>query len=155
MTIPNLNDIAALDPFFDVIKTALRDLAEGEHFFDLLATNVVFEYIITVPDYPRRVEGRANIAELYRPYGNAIVLHSSELVAAHHNQNTGVVVLEYSAAGTSLITGKPYRNDYISVITISERKIAHWRDYLNPLPALEAFGIGIEAKRARPADSYR
>jgi uncharacterized protein len=146
MTIPNLNDFTALDPFFTVITTALGNLTDGEHFFDLLADDVVFEYVVTVPDYPSRVEGRDNIAALYRPYGNAIVLDSCHQLAMHHDQNTGVVVLEYSSAGTSLITGKPYRNNYISVVTITERKITHWRDYLNPLPALEAFGINIDAK---------
>jgi hypothetical protein len=42
------------------------------HFFDLLAEDAVFEFVITVPGYPRRVEGRAALAELYRPYGTAI-----------------------------------------------------------------------------------
>ena len=28
------------------------------HFFDLLAEEVIFEYIITTPGYPRRVEGQ-------------------------------------------------------------------------------------------------
>jgi hypothetical protein len=41
---------------------------DGKH-FDLLAEDFVFEYIITVPGYPRRVEGRQAVAELYRPYG--------------------------------------------------------------------------------------
>jgi ketosteroid isomerase-like protein len=147
MTIPNLSDFTALDPFFDVITTGLGDLADGEHFFDLLADDVVFEYVITIPGYPSCVQGRDNIAALYRPYGNAIVLDSCHQVARHHDQDTGVVVLEYSSAGNSLITHKPYRNDYISVITITERKITHWRDYLNPLPALEALGIGVDDKR--------
>jgi len=32
------------------------------------STCCIFDYIITVPGYPRRVEGRKAIAELYRPY---------------------------------------------------------------------------------------
>jgi len=38
-------------------------LVDGEHFFDLLAEDVAFEYVITVPGYPRPVEGRQAVAE--------------------------------------------------------------------------------------------
>ncbi len=31
---------------------------DGDHFFDLLAEDVVFDFVITVPDYPRHVVGR-------------------------------------------------------------------------------------------------
>src|SRR5690348_9777343 len=72
--IANLDDFAALAPFFRIIEQGLDGLAGPGHFFDLLAENAVFEYVITVPGYPRRVEGRTAVAELYRPYGNAIVL---------------------------------------------------------------------------------
>ena len=41
-----------------MIETGLAGLVGGGHFFDLLAEDVVFEFIITVPDYPRRIAGR-------------------------------------------------------------------------------------------------
>jgi hypothetical protein len=65
-------DFAALDPFFRIIERGLDSLAGPGHFFDLLAEDAVFEYVITVPGYPRRIEGRATVAELYRPYGQAL-----------------------------------------------------------------------------------
>jgi hypothetical protein len=72
-TINDLDDFKALEPFFRIIEQGLDGLADGAHFFDLLADDVVFDYIITVPNYPRHVVGRAAIAELYRPYGEAFV----------------------------------------------------------------------------------
>ena len=68
-TITDLDDFKALDPFFHIIEKGLDGIADGEHFFDLLADAVIFEYIITTPGYPRRVEGRTAVAELYRPAG--------------------------------------------------------------------------------------
>jgi ketosteroid isomerase-like protein len=56
-----------MDPFFRIIEEGVAGLVDGEHFFDLLAEDVVFEYIVTVPGYPRRVAGRQAVAELYRP----------------------------------------------------------------------------------------
>ena len=72
--VSNLADFRALDPFFAIIKEGVAGLADGEHFFDLLAEDVVVEYVITVPGYPRRVEGRQAVAGLYRPYGATFCL---------------------------------------------------------------------------------
>jgi hypothetical protein len=73
-TITDLDDFKALDPFFRIIEKGLDGFADGGHFFDLLAEKVIFDYFITTPGYPRRVEGRKAVAELYRPYGTMIVL---------------------------------------------------------------------------------
>ena len=61
-TIDNLDEFTALDPFFRIIEEGLTGLVDGEHFFDLLADDVVFDYIITTPGYPRHVEGRRAVA---------------------------------------------------------------------------------------------
>jgi len=49
MEVSNLDDFQALEPFFRIIKEGVAGLVDGEHFFDLLAEDVVVEYIITVP----------------------------------------------------------------------------------------------------------
>ena len=85
----------------------MAGLADGEHFFDLLAEDVVFEYVITVPGYPRRVEGRQAVAELYRPYGATFSLDRCYDLAVHHDQVTGVVVLEYASQGRAIPTEPP------------------------------------------------
>ena len=138
--VSNLDDFQALDPFFRIIERGVAGLVDGEHFFDLLAEDVVFEYIITVPGYPRRVVGRHAVAELYRPYGATIVLDRCYYLAIHHDQLTGVVVLEYASQGRVAPTGGAYNNRYISVLSIVDRKVAHWRDYLDPLAVFDAVG---------------
>jgi uncharacterized protein len=139
-TITDLDDFKALDPFFRIIEKGLEGIADGGHFFDLLAEDVIFDYIITTPGYPRRVEGRRAVAELYRPYGTLIVLDRCHDLAVHHDIKTGVVVLEYASEGRVVATGAPYANRYISVITIADRKVTHWRDYLDPVAAFDALG---------------
>jgi ketosteroid isomerase-like protein len=136
----NLADFRALEPFFAIIEEGVAGLADGEHFFDLLAEDVVFEYVITVPGYPRRVEGRQAVAELYRPYGATFFLDRCFGLAVHHDQATGVLVLEYASQGRAIPTGAAYSNRYISVLSIVDRKIAHWRDYLDPVAVFDAIG---------------
>jgi ketosteroid isomerase-like protein len=45
------------------------------------------------------------------------------------------VILEYDVHGTILATGVSYENRFSSVITIENRKIVHWRDYMDSLAA--------------------
>lgn len=133
-----MNDFRALDPFFRVIEQGLAGLVDGEHFFDLLADDVVFDFVITVPDYPRHVVGRDNIIELYRGYGSTFFLDKCDDLRVHHSPSTSTVVLEYSSHGQVVATGYPYGNRYISVVTIKDRKVTQWRDYLDPLRVVAA-----------------
>jgi uncharacterized protein len=138
--ISDMGDFAALDPFFRIIEQGLDGLVDGEHFFDLLAEDVVFEYIITVPGYPRRVVGRTAVAELYRPYGDILVLDRCFDLAVHRDREADVVVLEYASEGRVVGTDAPYANRYVSVITIISRKVTRWRDYLDPTAVFDALG---------------
>src|SRR6266849_7195788 len=99
VTITDLDDFKALDPFFRIIEKGLDGIADGGHFFDLLAEKVIFDYIITPPGYPRHVEGRTAVAELYRPYGTMIVLDRCFDLAVYHDAAKGVAILEYASEG--------------------------------------------------------
>jgi ketosteroid isomerase-like protein len=133
-TIRDSDDFRALDPFFRIIEQGLEGLVDGGHFFDLLAEDVVFEFIITVPDYPRQVVGREHLIELYE----ATAPRSSYDLRVHRSEATSTVVLEYASQGKVVATGGPYSNRYISVIKLTDRKISHWRDYLDPLRVITA-----------------
>ncbi len=136
--VDNIEDFRALDPFFRIIEEGLRGYVDGDHFFDLLAEDVVFDFVITVPDYPRHVVGRGNLIELYRGYGATFSLDRCYDLRVHYSEATSSVVLEYSSAGRVVGTGYPYSNRYISVVGIKDRKVGWWRDYLDPLRVFAA-----------------
>jgi ketosteroid isomerase-like protein len=131
---------AAMRPYFEVVAAALKGLVDGTDFFDIHAEDVVVEYIITVPDYPRTIVGREALAGLYSDYGESIVQSGSSDVYRYYDPEQSVVVLEYTMHGTVVRSGAPYVNRFISVITVKDRKITHWRDYLDPLAVFAAFG---------------
>jgi ketosteroid isomerase-like protein len=137
MTAANMDDFRALDPFFRVIEEGLAGLVDGGHFFDLLADDVVFEFIITVPGYPREATGRENLIELYRGYQAAFFLDRCFDLRVHRGDDS-TVTLEYASEGHAVASGRRYGNRYISVVTIKDRKIVHWRDYLDPLRVFDA-----------------
>jgi len=49
-----------------------------------------------------------------------------------------VVILEYEVHGNVVATGVSYDNRFISVVTIEDRKIVQWRDYMDSLTAMTA-----------------
>jgi ketosteroid isomerase-like protein len=133
---------AAMRPYFELVAQGLDGLVDGTDFFDIHAKDVVVEFIITVPTYPRRIVGREALAELYADYGDSIVQSGSSDVHRYYDPEQAVVVLEYTMHGTVVSTGAPYVNRFVSVITIKDRKIVHWRDYLDPLAVFAALGDG-------------
>ncbi|WP_406054825.1 nuclear transport factor 2 family protein [Streptomyces sp. NBC_01077] len=138
--VDDITDSAALNPFFRIIHEGLAGLVDGEHFFDLLAEDVVVEYVVSVPGYPRRIQGRRAVADPYRGYGDIVVLHSADGLAVHHDPATSIVVLEYAVHGKAVHTGRAYDNHFVSVITIENRQVTHWRDYRDPVAVFQAIG---------------
>ena len=133
---------AALDPFFGVIQRGLAGLVDGEHFFDTFAEDALFESLYDFPGWPRRIRGRADLMDRLSGYGGNINLHSSDGLVVHRLQDRRVVILEYEVHGKIVATGVRYDNRFISVITIENKKIAHWRDYMDSLAAWTALKGG-------------
>ena len=75
---------------------------------------------------------------LYAGYGNSIVLHGADALVIHRTEDPRVVVIEYEVHGKMVASGAPYDNRFISVVTIEDRKIVHWRDYMDSLAAMTA-----------------
>lgn len=125
----------ALDPFFRVVEQGLSDFVDGEHYFDTIADDALFEFRYNFPGWPQTVRGRANLMALYSGYGKTIRLHRGDALVVHPSKDGRVVILEYEGHGTILATGAPYDNRFISVVKIENRKIIHWRDYMDSLAA--------------------
>jgi ketosteroid isomerase-like protein len=134
------SNFGADGPFFLVIREGLKGLADGEDYFDLLADDVVFEYVISVPGYPRRVEGRQAIIDLYSGYDDYMTVHTADNLRVYRDPLASVAVLEYEVHGESVQTGRPYNNRFASVITVKDNKVTHWRDYLDPIAVFDATG---------------
>jgi ketosteroid isomerase-like protein len=123
----------ALDPFFEIIQEGLAGLVDGEHFFDTMAENAVFESLYNLPGWPRTIRGPAELMDALSGYGDSIKLLSAGGLIVHRCEDRRVVIIEYEVHGKIVATGAPYDNRLISVITIENRRIVHWRDYMDSL----------------------
>jgi ketosteroid isomerase-like protein len=138
MTDSKYTAFTALDPFFDIVQQGLAGQVDGDHYFDTIADNAVFEFRYIFPGYPQRLDGREALMTLYAGYGNNIVLHGADALIVHRSQDARVVILEYEVHGKIIRTGASYDNRFISVVTIEHRKIVKWRDYMDSLTAMTA-----------------
>ena len=125
----------ALDPFFDVVMEVLRGLVDGKHYFDMFAEDATFESRYHFPGWPVTIRGRANLMAALSGYGKTIKLHSGDALVVHRSQDSRVVILEYEVHGRILSSGARYDNRLISVVTVENGKIIHWRDYMDSLAA--------------------
>jgi uncharacterized protein len=128
----------ALDPFFAVVMEGLSKFVDGEHYFDTLADDVLFEFLYEFPGWPRATRGRDNLIALYSGYGETIRLDRGDSLIVHPSDNGCVVTLEYEVHGKALATGRRYDNRFVSIATIEKRKIVRWRDYMDSLAAWRA-----------------
>ena len=128
----------AAKPYFDLVRGALGDLVDGEHFFDSVTDDVVYEVLYDFPGWPRLIRGRADLMAQFKGYGDTIALHSADQLITHKTDNDRVIVIEYEVHGTILATGVQYNNRFCSIIRLENRKIAHWRDYMDSLAAWNA-----------------
>ena len=128
----------AATPYFELVRGALGDVVDGDHFFDIVADDLVYEVLYDFPGWPRIVQGRADLMARFKGYGDNIKLQSADKLITHMANEGRVVVIEYEVHGTILATGVKYDNRFCSIIRIENRKIAHWRDYMDSLAAWNA-----------------
>ena len=125
-------------PYFDLVRGALGDGVDGAHFFDIVTDDVVYEVLYDIPGWPRVIQGRANLMAAFRGYVDNIALQAADNLVAHKTDDGRVIVIEYEVHGTILATGVTYNNRFCSIIKIENRKITHWRDYMDSLAAWNA-----------------
>lgn len=140
---PEYADYAAAEPYFALVRRALGDRVDGAHFFDVVADDVIYEVLYDL-GWPRLIRGRADLMGQFAGYARAIRLSAADNLITHLAHDGGTVVIEYEVHGTILATGAEYDNRFCSIIEIRDRKITHWRDYMDSLAAWNAL--------TRPAD---
>jgi ketosteroid isomerase-like protein len=109
--------------YFDLVRGALGALVDGDHFFD---------------GWPRVITGRSDLMAAFKGYVANIALQSADKLIVHKADDGRTVVIEYEVHGTILATHAKYDNRFCSIIRIENRKIAHWRDYMDSLAAWNA-----------------
>ncbi|HVX00157.1 MAG TPA: nuclear transport factor 2 family protein [Candidatus Babeliaceae bacterium] len=123
------------EPFFSIVMEGLTGEVDGKHFWDSVADDVVFEFRYNFPGFTNKIVGRKAYMDWFAGYSN--VLHSADNLNIYKVQTPeNVIVLEYEVHGIVPSTAKAYHNRFCSIITIKNRQIVHWRDYMDSLAVM-------------------
>jgi ketosteroid isomerase-like protein len=107
---------------------------------DLWAEDGTAEFPFATGASPRRLAGREQIRGYLARLPELIHVREIHAFTVHHTEQPDTVVVEYTGNGHTVRTGKPYRLDYIVVITVQDGLITRFRDYWSPVAVAEAFG---------------
>jgi uncharacterized protein len=110
----------------------------GDHYLDTAADDAVFEFQYIFSGWPLRIVSREARMPLHAGYGDNIVLRGTDALVTLRSQDPRVVIIEYGLHGKIVRTGAHYHDRFISVVTIEDRKIVRWRDYMDSLTAMTA-----------------
>jgi ketosteroid isomerase-like protein len=109
-----------------------------EQWLELYTSEAIFEFPYAPAGYPQKLEGIAAITNhLHNLLGMIEIQQFSEPVILADSTKQQFVA-EFTCKGRSLVTGQPYNQTYISVVSHSNGKITHYKDYWNPMVVLES-----------------
>lgn len=118
-----------------LLATASGDL---QAIVDLCADDVVFEFPFAPPGRPAGVRGKEPLGRYLAAAPARVQFDGLSNFETHQTVDPDVAVIEMTATGTIKDTGEPYEQSYVVVLTAREGRITRYRDYWNPLKALQA-----------------
>jgi ketosteroid isomerase-like protein len=123
----------------DLYRHSLRLLLDKSipAWIALWAEDGLMEFPFAPEGWPRRLEGKAAIADYMRHYPDHIDLHDFPDLRIHETTDPQTVVAEMRGVGRLVQTGAPFDMTYIAVVTVRDGRITSYRDYWNPLAASE------------------
>jgi ketosteroid isomerase-like protein len=109
----------------------------GEHrdvegFLDLLADDVLMEWMYPIPGLPSQMRGREQLREFYGRQSSRVASHRSTYrdVVLHQSTDPEVVIAEYVRDMTTVDTGETTTKPCVAVLRVRDGKICNFRDYI-------------------------
>ena len=122
---------------------------------DVLAENIVFEMPFALPGLPDRVEGKGTVVEFLEQFlgkeRGVFTGWNLSNIRIYPGGDPDLFFAELDVQGVVVQSGYQYRQKYIILFRISDGRISHWREYLNPIPlqaAIASMQTGQVSSRA-------
>lgn len=135
-----------------VVEAAIERIErmDLQSFRQLLAPNVRFDNVFSLPNTPSSFQGQAavlaNIKEISGRFERIEFVNERLYVT----ENGRTVFVEARGNFTVKGTGAPYQNTYVFAFEINEGKITAIREYNNPLTIAQTFNIPLsQAARSK------
>jgi hypothetical protein len=83
---------------------------------------------MTLPSHRSHSTSRGSLTSSTLAACSASTSRTADELAVHRDHEASVIVLEYAVHGQAVQTGRTDDNHFVSVITVKDRKVTHWRD---------------------------
>lgn len=107
---------------------------------DLWAPQGTAEFPFAEGASPRQLTGREAVRSYLAGYPDLLDVRAVPQVTVHRTGRPDTVVVEFTAEGRTVRTGRPYRLGYVTVITTERGLITRYRDYWSPVAVASAAG---------------
>jgi len=122
-----------------MLREHVPELAEHRLFIDMFTPGAVMEFPFAPEGVTQRLDSREAMRAHFDHISGLMSISPMRDVQLHRGA-IDTVVLEFACDGIIAASGQPFRQRYISAITLREGKIALYRDYWNPLVVTKALG---------------
>lgn len=129
-----------IQAFTAMLRRALGNRVNpaGDSFKDLVADDIVMEFPFAFPGGTTRLDGAQGIADHLESLAGLITLDRMTAPTVHETTDPEKIIFEVEGFGRGIITGEPYEQRYICVVTTRNGRIVHYVDYWNPFVFLRA-----------------
>lgn len=127
------------------ILRAGRDM-DVDAFVGLMAPDGYVEWPYRPPGVPGRLQGRVEIRRHMTEAAKGFVRFDEyRNVVIHETTDPEAIIVEYDAHGVVVATGGSFRQTVIAVFRVQDGQVVSYRDYINPLPLIEARSSAAQA----------
>ena len=109
-----------------------------DEWIELWADDGICEFPFAAEDGPKRLEGKAEILGYMTRFPSKFSIEGVDRLQIHQCLDPNTVIAELAIRGRASGTGKPYNQQYVVVAQLRDGKLAHYREYWNPLVSAEA-----------------
>ncbi|MFI6255766.1 nuclear transport factor 2 family protein [Micromonospora zamorensis] len=125
----------------DIVEQLLRAGRELdiERFVGLMAPDGYIEWPYRPPGVPGRMRGRAEIRRHLTATADGFIrIAEHRNMVVYETTDPEAIIVEYEAHGTVVATGAAFEQTVIAVFRVRDGQVLSYRDYINPLPLLDA-----------------
>ncbi len=99
--------------------------------------DMVLEFPFAPPGLPSRIEGKAAVEQYLHSVPGQVEFDDVTVLHEHQTTDADTAIIEWTARGHIKATGAPYEMAYAVAVTLIDGLMAVYREYWNPLVALE------------------
>lgn len=132
----------------DAFRNHLKHLSGGdiEAWVNLWQEDGVLEFPYGPAGFPEMKKGKADLFDYMQNFPKHFEVQFKDL-EFHLTVDPELVIAEFKSVGKHRETGNPYNQTYISVVQTKDGLITRYRDFWNPLVAIESVGSVNDAVR--------